>query len=896
MDTRRILDRLIERLDTATADVYADFPSLLAPLLEADPIAEHAYNRHIRGCAQRAVVECGEDIDSAYAIMQAIDSMLVLDARTDFDSYMLAMEWDREPEKRFWAPRRKVLLPIAFDLQDLADDRLDLLAVSLPPRVGKALALNTPVLTKEGWKTHGDLSVRDYVIGPDGKYKRVLAVHNLCEMQYEVEFTNGEKMTCHGNHEWVVYDRHKGRECVIETKDMIGKLETGEPGKRGHRYFYQLPSRKPLEGVWQQLPVEPYAFGAWLGDGSNKSPVICNDTRDHAIIDSVVQSYPVSWKTKHKTTGVLYYGFKNLRQDLQKLGFCHSRITVPKHIPDMYLVASEEQRLQLLAGLLDTDGCLIAEEHRYQYTTCEESLKDTFIELVSTFGWRCSVTKCVQNELKKRGINAKKPWYVIAFNPTEHIPCRLERKQLWEFSNPRKISLKSIKPCKDGIEGCCITVEGGVYCAGRTMLPTHNSTICTFFITWIMGRYPERANVMSGHSDKLTQGFYQEALSIVTDSAQYRFAEIFPDAAFKKKDSMNEAIHLKSVRRFPTLTCRSIDGTLTGAVEIGRNALLYCDDLVSDREEALNQNRMDKLYAAYLNQLKDRKLDGAKELHIGTRWVPNDPIGRIEAQYSGNPRYRFSTLPALDGNGNSNFVYERGLGFSTEYYEDMRASLIDAGEEDSWAAKYMCAPYWKEGRLFPESELRFFEVTPEGLPDIVMSVCDSKTTGPDYCVQVIVEVYGDDHYVVDAICDDGMMEQVQPLLVGQLCKWDVAVAFFESNMAGGTIAEEIRKECRRRGSAVEMKTSYTTTNRHGTGRGGYKETRILADAGWVKQHCLFLPENMRNAQYRSFIRQLSAYSAKGKNPHDDAPDAMSMYRRLVQSTATATVTAIERPF
>lgn len=297
---------------------------------------------------------------------------------------------------------------------------------------------------------------------------------------------------------------------------------------------------------------------------------------------------------------------------------------------------------------------------------------------------------------------------------------------------------------------------------------------------------------------------------------------------------------------------------------------------------------MDNLYNAYLNQLKDRKLDGAKELHIGTRWVPNDPIGRIREQYRDNPRYRFSTLPALDANGESNFVYKRGLGFSTEYYEDMRESLVEAGEEDSWAAKYMCAPYWREGRLFAEEELNTFAELPEGDPDIVLAVCDTKTKGPDFCVQPVVCVYGDAHYVVDAVCDDGMMESIQPRLVDALCRWHVDIARYESNVAGGVIAKEVRDACRLRGCAVDVRTKYTT--------GTAKETRILADAGWIKERCLFLAPEKRGREYDLFMRQLESYSAKGRNPHDDVPDAMSMYRRLAQSAVSATVEPFKRPF
>ena len=194
------------------------------------------------------------------------------------------------------------------------------------------------------------------------------------------------------------------------------------------------------------------------------------------------------------------------------------------------------------------------------------------------------------------------------------------------------------------------------------------STLCIFFMTWIMGRSPDSANVMSGHSDKLTDGFYRELLSILTDTTQYAWAEVFPSVPIVDNSAKNETIDLNKKKRFPTMTCRSISGTLTGAVEIGNDGILYCDDLIEDLEESLNPLRLQAKYDAYLNQLKDRKKLGAVELMVGTRWNTADPLGRIQEQYAGNPRYRFRVIPALNDDGESNFNYQYGLGFDTAYY------------------------------------------------------------------------------------------------------------------------------------------------------------------------------------------------------------------------------------
>lgn len=416
---------------------------------------------------------------------------------------------------------------------------------------------------------------------------------------------------------------------------------------------------------------------------------------------------------------------------------------------------------------------------------------------------------------------------------------------------------------------------------------TGKSTLGIFFMTWMMGRNPNTANVMSGHSDLLTKGFHQEALDIITDGATYRFYEVFPDSKLKQKSMADETINLDRRSRFPSLTCRSIEGTLTGAVEVGSKGILYMDDLVEDREEALNISRMDKLYSEYNNQLKDRMKDGARELSVATRWVPNDPIGRVFEEHEDDPRYRFVAIPALNEDGESNFVYDYGLGFSTEYYEKMHESLISSGEEDSWYAKYMQAPYYIGGLLFDADELNYYSgELPPGEPDAIIAVCDTKDKGKDYACQPVGYVYGDRHYIHDVVCDNGLPEIVEPKLASCLVNNNVDMARYESNAAGGRVAEDIQQQCRDRGLSITIDTKFSTTN---------KETRILVDSQWVKENCYFRSDKP-NADYNKFLNMLTHYTIDGKNRNDDAPDAMSMYKRYVTGLRRASVTAMKRPY
>lgn len=262
---------------------------------------------------------------------------------------------------------------------------------------GKLLSDSTPVLTRDGWKMHGQLVIGDEVIGLDGQYKKVTHVFPKDYADIKITFSNGEEILCHENHEWVV-EYHSGntfKQRIAPTHEILQAFEDGRGYgvRKGSRsYRYKLPCASPVQGTEKVLPVAPYTLGAWLGDGRTTNPDICTAPCDYAIVERIFKDgYEMAWQTTHKTTGCFYTSFRDLRNGLQKLGMCHSRKRLTKHIPEEYLTASYSQRLELLAGLIDTDGHFDRTKGYYGFSTTEPRLKDDIISLLSTFGWRCSV-------------------------------------------------------------------------------------------------------------------------------------------------------------------------------------------------------------------------------------------------------------------------------------------------------------------------------------------------------------------------------------------------------------------------------------------------------------------------------------------------------------------------
>lgn len=797
---------------------------------------------------------------------------LLLESPYLFESYIYYMEKNRPDNKKFYVPRRKTLHVLTEELQNLDDGKYKFLGISLPPRVGKALDYDTPVLTERGWKKHGELTILDRVIGLDGEYKKILAIHNPCEMEYEVAFADGESVKCHGNHEWVLFDRHTRKNITIETSELV-KNWICEPDGR-NRYF--VPDKQFVKGTENELKVEPYTLGVWLGDGRNTNPDICGAESDYAIIEKILNNgYELAWDTRHKTTGVRYYGFKKLREQLQEYDMCHSRRRSDKHIPDVYLTSSVEQRLELLAGLLDTDGSLRKEENRYSFTTNEPRLRDDVITLVSTFGWRTSTVR-YESGMSSSGIYANKPYWVVSFNPTMYIPCALERKQLEHYSKPRRIALIDIKKIEKGTSfGNCITVEDGIYCVGKTLKPTHNSTLCIFFLSWIMGRRPNSHNAMSGHSGILADGFYGEILNLIA-TPEYTFQEIFPLAKIQKKSADKKEINLDRPDRFPTLTCRGIDGTWTGAVDISSDGYLYVDDLVRDRMESLSPTRLESRYQDYLNVLVDRKNDGSKELMVGTMWNTLDPINRVKTEKKNDPTYHFVRIPALNEKGESNFNYDFGVGFSTEYFKEVKSRL----DNNEWMAKYQQKPYVREGLLFPEDELQFYNgILPEGDSRVVSAV-DVAWGGGDSLSMPIGREYEDGSvYIFAWVFNKGKKEDTLPLVTGQIMNNEIRQIRFEGNTGGDLYAQYVNERLQ------EHNYKCSCSSRKAPSRMAKME-KIIAYSGSIKRKYYFLDEEHRDQEYQDAMEELCMTVTIGKNDHDDAADGLTQLEMFIEGGNT----------
>ena len=409
------------------------------------------------------------------------------------------------------------------------------------------------------------------------------------------------------------------------------------------------------------------------------------------------------------------------------------------------------------------------------------------------------------------------------------------------------------------------------------------STVAIFGLTWFGGRYPDAPILTGSHSNSWVRGAYDECLRIMEPNGEYLWHDVFPDVQVSSTNAKDCRIDLGKRKRFETLEFTSIG---TGNAGLYRaQTLLYCDDLVSGIEVAMSKDRLDKLWEIYNTDLRQRKIGRCKELHISTRWSVWDVVGRLEMEYGDSDRARFISVPAVDENDESNFDYPFGVGFTTQFYHEQREIMDDV----NWRALYMNVPVEREGLLFSENELRRYFELPDGEPDAIIAICDTKDRGADYFFMPVAYQYGPDFYIDDVICDNGNPDIVEPRLVHILVERAVQLARFESNQAGGRIATSVQEKVKEQGGRCKITTKYTTAN---------KETKIIVNSPWVKEHCLFKDDSVikQDKEYRRFMRFLCGYTMAGKNKFDDVPDGMSQLAEFVQSFAMNKVEIVKRPF
>lgn len=499
---------------------------------------------------------------------------------------------------------------------------------------------------------------------------------------------------------------------------------------------------------------------------------------------------------------------------------------------------------------------------------------------------------CLFNVANARDIDDKRKWLFLTKSSLLFLAHKyfdsfllyleFDRRPDKRFYAPRKNQLKKIV---DGYQDIAdgkldlLTVSMPKRC-GKSQLGS------ILFSIWRAGMYPDKSILLTGQGDQLVKSFYDGCLEIMQDRATYNYWDVFPGATIANTNAELKSIDLNSKKRFPTITCRSIDGKLTGATEASN--FLSIDDPVSGFEEANNYARLDLLWNKIRGDVLGRRKEGVPIIIIGTRYSIHDPIGHL--QEMGKQlgwRVKIVEVPALDPvTDESNFRYKYGLGFSTEYYRNERKLTL----ESQWASEFQQQPIETRGAIFQKDTLQYYMELPKDMePDAILSVTDTALGGGDFTAMPVAYVYGEDVYIEDVVYNSALPTIVVPEVALKCKKHNISINQVESNNQGLMIAEHIEKELQKIGGHTSIRTKLTTAN---------KQTKILTQSDYIKKHFFFKHESMYDAgsEYAAAMREMWMYSQLAKNNHDDFVDGLSQLSIFIQTIVGCKVTAFKRPF
>lgn len=410
------------------------------------------------------------------------------------------------------------------------------------------------------------------------------------------------------------------------------------------------------------------------------------------------------------------------------------------------------------------------------------------------------------------------------------------------------------------------------------------------FVNMISGMYPDRSTLMEGTGDDLVKSFYLGCLEYLQEPNDYSYYDIFPHARLKQTNADIKIINLQEKSRFPTIMCRSIDARQVGLSEATN--VLYLDDCVEGREEAMNRDRLDTKWTIISGDILGRAIEGTPIVATGTRYSIYDPIGRLQEEAIRQKwTWKSIEIPALDPETDeSNYEYynpklERQV-FTTAYFKEQRDML----SAEQFESEFQQQPFEAKGLMFPEAKLnRYFKLPPDKDPDAIISVCDTAESGEDSVMMPVAYIYGEDVFIEDCVFDNSPPNITKPQCAKMLYKHKVSTATFESNNAGEYYARDVEKLVTELGGKVSIRTKRTISNKH---------TRIEMASDGIIKHFYFKDKSLYkpSSQYGQMMKELTTYTRTGKVKHDDSPDGMSLLENEIRNLTRGKVEVFKRPF
>lgn len=545
----------------------------------------------------------------------------------------------------------------------------------------KALPLDTPIPTPAGFASMGRLAVGDVVFDAFGKPCKIAMATEamLGHACYRVSFDDGTSQVADGGHQWRAWnvdDLHAGRSPrVVTTEEMLAKL------KRGRDCFWKVPICGAVQREEKELPLDPYFFGCWLGDGDSRAAMIT--TADDELVQECKRALglredQVTYCQNDEDFGSVRVYFRGIRALL-------SPFFGNKHIPREYMEGSEGQRRALLAGLCDTDGH--PQKGVVAFSTVSLAMAERVAELARGLGFKASVRE-------RHGWYKDLPHFSYQVRFTAKVPVfrlkrKLDKQRLGEVVATRHKTVIDVEPV-ESVPVRCIAVdsETRTYLCGREYLVTHNTQqISVGRAMWELGKNPNLRIVCVSNTDGMAQKICTQVAKYIENSVEVH--AVFPN--LRRARGLPWTAHRIFVDREtrakdPSFQTCGVHGNILGS----RIDLLILDDIL-DYESTWSETMRADTNAWFKATLEGRLTAKARVIALGMVWN----LGDLLHVLAGTPLYKSVRSPVMDEEGEPTWPEQWPA-------PRIEKKLVELGPLE-FARQMMCRPISEtEARFKPE--------------------------------------------------------------------------------------------------------------------------------------------------------------------------------------------------
>jgi len=585
--------------------------------------------------------------------------------------------------------------------------------ITMPPRHGKALALDTPIPTPTGWIAISELRPGDALFDEMGKVCHVKSISEIWKNRpvYKVTTDDGNSVIADAEHEWVVRLCRKRPVFKIKTTAYLANRSSNRAPLVAPHGIIDTPK--------VDLLIDPYVLGVWLGDGASSHATISAADEDAIIIRREIERR--GYKTADRATKQSF-GIFGLLTQLKQKGLIRN-----KHVPAEYLRASADQRRDLLKGLIDTDG-YVAPDGQIEFCGVNLSLCESVRELVHSLGYKASL---IEGRATLNGVDCGPKYRIMFYMPhAAHMPRKANKCR----EPIRKARYLTFEPC--GImDTICIEVDSPshMFLCGKGMIPTHNSELASRrFPAYAVGKTPDIQIIAASYNSDLANDFGREVRNIVGSP---EFTKVFKTTL--AQDS-------KAANRWHTDKGGMYVAAGVGTAITGRGAnILLIDDPFKDRQEADSEVTRQRVWDWYTSTAYTRLMPGGAIVVINTRWHDDDLSGRLlSEQEDGGDKWELLSLPAINKDGIP--LWQEW--YPLERLEQIRAVL----PARDWNALYQQNPIPDEGDYFKAGWFGEYEELPPNLKYYGASDYAVTDQGGDFTEHGIIGVDGGGNmYVAD---------------------------------------------------------------------------------------------------------------------------------------------------